>query len=405
MIRILKLIGKLILFVLISFLLIFYIKYISCPVYDFTAGKPFSGKLFYNPYQNMQSENWRKGNFQIQSRAWGGITSGSGNSNEDIAKLYKSLGYDIIGTSDYQKINRYGENKASYVPVYEHGYGIQKSHQVLIGAKRVMWKDYPIFQTIHQKQHIIHSLRKDNALIYLAHPLLRGGYSLEDMKYLGGYDGIEVMNNYRFSVDHWDEALSAGNYVTILGDDDAHDINNPDEIGHHCTLINTPVVEKENIIHALKEGNAYGARIYRPNHETFEDKVKRIKVIPKLTGFEVIGDTIKVRVDSMASEIRFIGQNGKLLKSVMNVKESFYSINDEDTYIRTEIHFPDQSFFCLNPVCRFDGISPSKMPAAKINYWKTWILRIIGFSSLIFVIINIVIIRKKRRTGKMNRIN
>jgi len=380
--------------------LLFAIKYISCPVYDFYKGEEFSGNFIYNPYTNLEQAAWRRGNFQIQSHAWGGITSGRGNTNEDIYSLYKSLGYDIIATSDYQKINRFGENTPGYIPVYEHGYGIKKNHQVLIGAERVLWKDYPFFQTIHNKQHIIHSLRKDNALIFLAHPLLRHGYSLDDMKILSGYDGIEVLNNYRFSIDHWDTALSQGNYVTILGNDDAHDITIPDEIGHHCTFINSPTLNDADILAAFKSGRNYGARIWRPHGETIPEKIKRTKVLPKLVRHEVIHDSLIVQCDSVVRFIRFIGQGGRVVKTTGNTDIAFYQIKTNDTYVRAEIHFWHESAFYLNPVCRYDGNKPGHIPAPEINLLKTWILRIIGFATLIFLFMNYYTVRKKLRSRK-----
>ncbi len=377
-------------------LLVFSVKYITCPVYDFQPGNPFSGDHFYNPYSGMDSDQWRRGNFQIQSRAWGGVTSGRGNSNEAIHQLYTSLGYDIIATSDYQKINRYGEGKPGYVPVYEHGYGIQKSHQVLIGSRRVLWKDYPFFQTIHNKQHIIASLRNDNALIFLAHPLLRNGYSHDDMKLLSGYDGIEVLNNYRFSIDHWDTALSHGNYVTILGNDDAHDISNPDEIGHHCTFVNSPTLEEADIVASFKAGRSYGARIWRPLGESIPKKIERTRTLPQLQHHDIHDDTLIVVCDSVVRFIRFIGQEGKVLKTTENTNSAFYRIADPDTYVRAEIHFWNESALYLNPVCRYDGTEPGRIPAPTINASKTRMLRILGFSTLIFIGINVFVLRKRR---------
>jgi hypothetical protein len=376
-------------------LLVFTVKYITCPVYDFQPGKRFSGDQFYNPYEGINADHWRRGNFQIQSHAWGGVTSGRGNSNEAIHKLYSSLGYDIIATSDYQKINRYGEGKPGYVPVYEHGYGIQKSHQVLIGSERVLWKDYPFFQTIHNKQHIIASLRDDNALIFLAHPLLRGGYTIEDMKFLSGYDGIEVLNNYRFSVEHWDMALSQGNYVTILGNDDAHDITNPDEIGHHCTFVNTPTLDEADIIASFKAGRAYGARIWRPLGESIPDKIERTRTLPQLQYHKIHNDTLVIECDSVVRFIRFIGQGGKVLKTTENTNTAHYRINKEDTYVRGEIHFWNESALYLNPVCRHDGLEPGRIPAPTVNPYKTWMLRILGFSTLFFVGINVFVLRRR----------
>jgi len=339
-------------------------------------------------------------NFQVQSYAWSGITSGRGNTNEKIYDIYKQLGYDIIATSDYQKINRYRQDEPDYIPVYEHGYGIKKNHQVLLGAQKVLWKDYPVFQTIHNKQHILNLLREDNELVYIAHPKLRHGYEPEDMEKLGNYDGIEVLNNYRTSLEHWDAALSAGNYVTLLGNDDAHDITNPDEIGHHCTFIQSSTLNRAEILTALKKGNSFGAKIYRPNGESFEDKIKRTRVLPKITAVDITSDTFYIRIDSVAREVRFVGQNGKNLLTISHTNSPFYIIRDNDTYIRTEIEFYSNSVYYLNPVCRTNSNLPPEKPAPEINIYKTAILRILGFATLIFIFLNYFLLKRKFRNRK-----
>jgi len=391
----LRFIRTIILLFIVLLILIVVIQYITCPVYRFQTRNPFSGTEFYNPYQNIDSALWRKANFQVQSYAWAGITAGRGNTNKEIYTVYNNLGYDIIATSDYQRINRYRNDDPSYIPVYEHGYGIKKNHQVLVGSKRVLWRDYPLFQSIHNKQHILNLLRKDNELVYIAHPKLRNGYQPGDMKYLANYDGIEVLNNFCISLEHWDAALSSGNYITILGNDDAHDVSNPDEIGHHCTFINSPSNNKQDILKALKAGMAFGARIFRHPGETFKEKIKRTKILPVISLVEMRRDTLYIRFDSIANEIRFIGQNGKLLKKSGRTNEALYKIREEDTYIRTEIEFPDQSVYYLNPVCRYNGISLQKAPVPKINVYRTNVLRIIGFATLIFIILNYFLLRKR----------
>lgn len=393
---IIKLIFRLLFYILITIIILIIIQYLTCPVYNFRAGHPFSGDKIYNPYEGMDSNEWRKANFQIQSHAWGGITSGSQNSNELIFKTYKSLNYDIIATSDYQKINRYNENEPFYIPVYEHGYGIRKNHHVLVGAKSVLWRDYPVFQTLSNKQHILNLLRNENELVYIAHPLLRNGYAASDMKYLTNYDGIEVLNNYRFSIAHWDTALSNGNYVTILGDDDAHDIFNPDEIGHHCTFINSPTTNKNDIISALKKGRSFGARIYRPQGESFEDKIKRISVLPVIKTVNLTNDTITVKTDSIAKEIRFTGQNAEIKKVLKNCNSANYTFKPDDTYIRIEIEFPDGSAYFLNPICRYSGEAPSRIPIPTVNIYKTWLLRVLGFSTILFIIVNLILFKRRK---------
>jgi hypothetical protein len=372
--------------------LIFFIAaahHIISPVYKFRNNPPFSGNKIYNPYSGMDGNHWKKANFQIQSYAWKGITSGRGNTNEKIHALYESLGYDIIATSDYQKINRYKENEPSYIPVYEHGYGIKKNHQVLIGSQKVLWTDFPFFQTLSNKQHILNLLRNDNELVIIAHPKLRHGYAPDNMKHLGNYDGIEVLNNYRFSLEHWDAALSSGNFITIIGDDDAHDISNPDEIGHNCTFINSPSTDRKDILHALKKGNSFGAWIYRPDGESFEEKIKKSKDLPIIRNIDLKGnDTIIVSTDRPAKEFRFIGQDGEILKRIKGSESAFYIFKTNDSYVRTEIEFLNGTTYYLNAFCRTDGEFPNKNASPEIDIYQTWLLRILGIASLLFIAFN-----------------
>lgn len=400
--KIIKHIGKTLLLFISLILLIIVVEYILCPVYKFNTPMPFSGTKIFNPYQKADFKHWKKANFQVQSYAWLGITAGRENSNEVIYETYKSQWYDIIGTSDYQKINRFRSGEPGYVAVYEHGYGIKKNHQVMIGARKVLWTDYPFFQSLHNKQHVLNLLRKGSDLTYIAHPRFRNGYAPEDMTYLSNYDGVEVLNNYRTSPAHWDSALSAGNYVTILGDDDAHDVSNPDEIGHHCTFINSASTDQEEIILALKEGRAYGAKIMRPNGESFEDKRERTKLLPAIKMIRVTNDTLKIATDSPANEIRFIGQGGKVLTTTFDADSAAYKISRSDTYVRAEIEYSQGITYYLNPVCRTNQDRPAKFSIPEVDIYRTALLRVLGFGTLIFIFVNIFVFRKKfRRKPKL----
>jgi hypothetical protein len=315
------------------------------------------------------------------------------NTNERIDSIYQFLDYDIIATSDYMKINRHREELPSYVPVYEHGYGIFKNHQVCIGAKKVDWFDFFFYQTINHKQQVLNKIRANNELVFIAHPKLRKGYAPEDFKYLTNYDGIEVLNNYRVSLEHWDAALSSGHYVTILSDDDAHDISNPDEIGHYCTFINLPELNKKNIISSLKSGNAFGAEIYRERGDSYQIKKEKLKEIATIKSVRLVDDTIHITLDKMASEIRFIGQDAKIVKIASEAFSADYQIQESDSYVRIEIFFPNGNKFYLNPFIRHDG--DMQLPQIKSVKWmNTWLFRIVAF--LIFVSMGYFIFRIAR---------
>ena len=373
-------------------------NYLTCPVYDFPEPRPFSGNTYFNPYEGLDSSHWRKANFQIQSYAWWGITGGRHNTNRAIDSIYRMLDYDIIATSDYMKINRYGSERPEYIPVYEHGYGLKKQHQVVIGATSVSWRDYPLFQNRHHKQHIINLLKKKNELVFIAHPQLRYGYAPEDFHHLTGYDGIEVLNYMRFSIEHWDAALSAGRYVTIMGNDDAHDIRQPLEVGHRCTYIYSEDLRTGPIVQALKDGRAFGADIFRNAEETYEQKAVKAKRIAILQSVEMAGDTLNVKVSLPALEFRFIGQEGKILQRKQGGKEARYTFRPDDPYVRVEVTFPDKNIFYLNAVARDDGTgSPGINAMAEINVAETAIYWIVSWSVLLLLTV-LYLRRRIRRT-------
>ncbi len=384
---------KLFLILILLILGLLWLPYLESKFYNFPEPKQFSGQQIFNPYSTMDSNSWVKANFQIQSYAWKGITSGRMNTNERIDSIYQFLDYDIIATSDYMKINRHREEFPSYVPVYEHGYGIFKNHQVCIGASKVDWFDFFFYQTISHKQQVLNKIRENNELVFIAHPKLRKGYAPDDFKYLTNYDGIEVLNNYRVSLEHWDAALSSGHYVTILSDDDAHDIFNPDEVGHYCTFINVPELNKENIISSLKSGNAFGVEIYRERGDSYQVKKEKLKQIATIKAVSLIDDRIQIEIDKMASEIRFVGQHGEIAETALNAFSGTYQMKESDSYIRIEIFFSNGNKFYLNPFIRHDG--EMELPKIQEVKWvNTWVFRIFAF--LIFVSMGYLIFRIAR---------
>jgi hypothetical protein len=401
---VIKKIFNLLLFFFLGLATLEAVIYFTAPVYNFPAPGTFSGEKIYNPYQGIDSTQWKKANFHFHVNAWGGLTSGRNNTVGEFWETYKKLGYDVPCISDYQKINTFNRDSSFYIPMYEHGFGLRKKHQMLIGAKKVLWLDYSIFQNRNHKQHILNLLHDQNEIVAIAHPDWESGYSLEDMKYLSNYDLIEVLDNNWRSVPQWDAALSSGHPAFILADDDAHDIRNPYQIGRCCTFINAPSLHSAGLIKALKEGKAFGADIYMSTGETFDQKAERARRIPVLKSVEVRGDTLWVNVSLEAVKFVFIGQNGKTKKLVRFKNSAWYKIQPEDTYIRTEIMFFNHyggagTIFYLNPVFRYNGIQPGNTLRAEINYPLTWIIRLLTIPSLI-VLVLFAFYRKRLKSKK-----
>src|SRR5262249_31664412 len=145
-----------------------------------------------------------------------------------ISPYRKDLNYDIAAISNYEKRTHYlPADCPQYIPVYEHGYNIDKVHQLVFGTDPIVYYDITLFQTLDNKQYIINSEKRDSGIVVIAHPGVRSAYSKSDMEKLSGYDMLEVLNKDKIATQQWDEALSSGKAAWIIADDDCHDISKP----------------------------------------------------------------------------------------------------------------------------------------------------------------------------------
>ncbi len=349
------------------------------PLYKPALSAPFSGPYWYNPYREVNTEGrWMRANFHAHSNVWGFFTNGRKNTVEDILSKYDSLGYDIMGISDYQNITQTPE--IPYIPVYEHGYNILKTHQGSIGAREVYHRDYILLQTRSQKQHILNKLRQRTEVLVLNHPDWMGGYSLRDIRFLTGYDCFEVLNDFWKSEDLWDVALSSGKPAMIVGGDDAHNVFKQTDLARDLTIIYTvsDTLKPNDIYRALIGGTAYGVEVTkRFSRASVVEKRRNLDNMPMLRSCKIRNDSLIVTLTGDAREFRFTGQDGKLLKKVTGpangIHTAFYRLQQEDTYVRVKIAFPDSSHIYLNPIMRTieKDIKPP-MPASQ----KRWLFRI-----------------------------
>lgn len=401
--RILKWIGIALLALAGIFLTIQIWFYFTAPLYIFDRPGRFSGAQWYNPYAGMDSTQWKKANFHFHTRKWMGLTSGRNNSNEELWRVYKMLGYDVPMISNYQQISRFNQDSSWYLGCYEHGYGFRKTHQLLLGAQQVLWRDYSLSQNLNHRQHIINLLRKQNGLVVLAHPGWDNGYPAQRIGLLSNYDLLEAINgNYR-SLTQWDSVLSAGRPVFLLADDDAHDIQDPGEIGVCMTFVNTPDIAAPRMMEALRAGRSYGMDVSRSETSTWEKKTfYHNHLMPSLKAVEVKNDTLRVRVSEKAMKIIFTGQGGVVKKETSNKAEAWYALQKEDTYIRTHIIFYTPKKWAgtemfLNPVFRYSGRTPVNVLTSCVNVERTWIFRILTFGSIALFGVVIVRLRQLRR--------
>ena len=369
-------------------------QYFFCPQFDFPGAQPFSGQHLYNPYAAADSFSWRKCNFHAHDKTWLGLTNGAGEA-ADIWHAYDSLGYDVHCISNYERISHYGKDSLNFIPVYEHGYGIMKNHQLVLGANNVCWKDYLFPQTLSNKQYILNLLHNnDSVVISVNHPCERNAFPPNNFKYLRNYNCLEVLSGTCRSLPQWDSALSAGKPVFILGNDDVHDLNNANQVGRYCTWVNCDTISKKNILSAIKSGNAYGMIIGgRVRGKT--DSVR--SDLPKMKEIVLSGDTLTIAANEPAQDIRFMGQHGKMLAGFGNCSKASYVIKPTDTYVRTTVYYHDETQIFLNPIIRYNQ-SIDHFSSPEINSWKTMLFRLMG--GLILAFYGLFIFRKlfRRKT-------
>ena len=82
----------------------------------------------------------------------------------------------------------------------------------------------------------------------------------------------------------------------------------------------------------------------------------------------------------------FIGQNGIVKDSLANVNQGVYVFKDDDSYIRVEMSFDDETVIYLNPIVRHQFqyfFDPSLSVMMKE---RTWLMRIIYVFVIIFFV-------------------
>ena len=175
-----------------------------------------------------------------------------------------------------------------------------------------------------------------------------------------------------------------------MGNDDTHDITKVNEVCRNLTMINTPDLDPEHVYEALDKGLCYAVEFDNFFHYpmTLDEKIQQVKALPYLTRAQLVGDTlfIETSADKM-KEVKFIGQDGKVLKAEEKTATAFYIIQPEDTYVRTEININGLQHFYLNPVTRHPTSSPVDQRLDYVNKAQTylyWFVYIVAFAAIVW---------------------
>ena len=392
-----KLILKYLLYLVLAFAGFLLAMNIFVPVYVFDEPVPFHGEYLHNPYQDIDSTYWKCCNFHGHTRQYGGVTNGRNNGNAVYDSMYRLFGYDHVGISDYNKVNGFEDGRdPGFIPGYEHGYNVWKTHQVCLGATKVRRIDYFFYQTLSHKQHMLNKLGEQNRVVAVAHPsFVDGSYNVRDMKYLSNYKILEVLNGFVNSPEHWDMALSNGHLVYLIADDDTHDVLKVNDIALRMTYLNAKDNDANQLYDALLSGKAVGIDFDLNRQEKMDDKVARFKRdIPYLNSAKLNGTDFAVSVTKPIKKAEFIGQNGMILKEenyekTDSIFRSSYSISPNDQYVRTVLTFFDGTTMWLNPITRHESEVIVKQRLDHISYALTAALWgvYIGIITLVIILI------------------
>lgn len=352
--------------------------------YNFVEPHPFNGNYLYNPYHNIDTSAWQIANFHAHTHKIPDIRNATPRNTRYLDSIYTYLGYNIVGISDYQKINTFEKGHPWFVPAYEHGFMYYKNHHLVLNAKKVSWLDYFFRQTLDNKQYVINRLKEDpSALVAIVHPILRHAISHDDLKYLANYDCFEILDDLFQFVSYYDNILSAGRHVFLIADDDSHNQRDQKQCGVCLNMVNT-VLYRDSVLRSLKTGKSISVKLNFVTYPSFEAKKTAIQLLPKLIAFNVRNDTISLKFNRKVRSIKFIGQEGSEMNSASDTGSATCLFTKDDTYIRTEVECYDGTMYYLNPVFRYDGVlKPDTSPS--VNQKKTWISRSVAVAALILV--------------------
>ncbi len=358
------------------------------PLYRFPEPQAFVGEAWYNPYDRLdgRSGQWRRANFHAHSAAWGGVTRGNA-SPEQVAHAYRQRRYDVIGVSNYQWSP--DRRPAGTFPVYEHGWNARKAHHLVFRPDRVVWMDYPLLRTRDQQQHMLASLSRSAALVAIAHPRLRGGYSASDLRVLTDYDMLEVLTRYSAPADaEWDAALSSGHPVWMLASDDSHNVNDSTQVGINTTHLFSTDASDSSVITALRAGRAYGV------HMEAGGRALTLRTL------RMRDDSLEVQLDGAPERIRVLGQNGALRAIVTGAAARggrlTAAARASDGYLRV-IAERDGTLLYSNPVFRWDGRDIARATAT-IDGPRTALWRSAWTLAYAALCVRLLLTRRRART-------
>ena len=298
--------------------------------------KPFSGPKVCNPYDALASDtHWFRANFHAHSNVWEGKQPPC-----EVIAAYKKLGYDVAEVSDHGALSDTSACNDAFIPTYEHGANLRSVHFSAIGALRTIRDRHPVWVGLSQKQETIDRLKEVSEFVVVNHPCHNGAFSPSDFSKLEGYDAVDVQGLYCKSTEFWDSALSSGTPAWCFAGDDIHDIRKAGT-GARYLYVDAPDTKREDVIRALRAGHFVCG--FRKDDATDSD-------VPYPSALAVSNGTISLAIAKKATLVRWIGEEGKVLREDRDVSSATFPM-ETHPYVRLEIETASQRIW-TQPVRR-----------------------------------------------------
>lgn len=343
---------------LTAFLLVVAAAFIASnisPIFSFEPPEPFSGPDIFNPYSGMDWDTgWKRANFHTHTRV-NGIFNECEEWPDTVWNDYMKLGYDILSFSNHNELTEHPFDPALQIDVYEHGYNVFQYHKLVFGPKDGvnLFDNLTPFLT-SQRQWQLDLLGRDADFIILNHPDRTRVTRSRMMELLTGYRIMEGDSGVSTDFIHWDEALSAGHYSFGITNDDCHDSRNSSRIAVRCSFLNSPSATYGDIRETLLSGRYYSMRVPDYGNGDWEEKYRRNRSLPAVTGIGARQDTVFIRISAPASSIQAIGQGHTILGHSEDSDVLEYVMKPEDSYVRFTAFFDDGAVIYSNAFARYD---------------------------------------------------
>lgn len=293
-----------------------------------------SGNTFveiYNPYDKIQP-NKLKGQIHCHTNN----SPDGADAPIDVCDMYEALGFDFITITDHNFITTepVGNNLIWLCDSYEStrsNPAETEQHMNVLGAESVFGGvGYTAFDTFKTVEEIIdHYSTNGNKILQLNHPNFVSNY-YPDTSLNAVSNGFALCEVWNVNGSHndlatacraWDILLSRGFRVFATATDDYH---NSGHEGKGWIEVNSELSTKESIIKSISEGNFIAS-----NGTSAVNSISIISV-------ELVENKITIVIGANAT-IRFIGNNGVLLKESVSVTTSFYDVIGTENYVRIEV--------------------------------------------------------------------